>query len=763
MGLFDWIRRRKPREEQKAELVFGAPLDYGSRHQQLERRVDPSIEDLPLFHYWHARAMLFDPVVRFGLNVRNSAISCAEVEVTGASEAVVSFVKKQWEFLWGKYSSKLAHTKRYGYGGYEVVYRQRAGQLLIDGLREFSPIDCRPLLVRGDIVGVSVKTANFGKTRLIAPRGLLCTFDAEFNDPYGRSILRRSYSPWWEKWMDGGAVKVSRLRMIKDAYIGDTLTYPMNQKIVLPDGTEVPWRDIIRELGENRLAGGIMALPALFDGQGRELVKYTAAHDTGRPEGIWQWVTNLDVNIWRGMDVFEEVIKASETGSGYSGRSVPLMMFLGACNDEVTELDEAIDRQVLRPLVWLNFGGDPEYSIAPKDLVETFAKKTQGNAMGGGAMGGTGGGQPRQPGQPKEAAGEYIDYRQRNGAMGKRKNPNFGKSGGQQFAEDPEFESKHPRGGDHENPGRFSQGRGGDATTAERPAARVASKTDSTGKPKPSKEEKAAQAERKFSELMASKTPEDAEAFQRARADGIAIPPAWTEVTYYGADKDIRAEGRDDKGRKQRAENPEYRQRVSDENNARISRDLKPRMGEIREQLRQDAMAGNEESKVLYLISHTGFRIGGRGDGKAKVQAFGASTLQGEHVAVSGDTVTFDFPGKKGVRQHHTVVDPVLADMLRDTKPGEKIFSTRDDKVRAAWQDRYGGAKVHDIRHVVATELAERALAQKIPPPPKTKMERKKIIKDVATIAAQTLGNNPSQTLGTYIDPQLWSRVEVAA
>ena len=349
MGLLDWIQRRKPQQQQKKELVLAAPLEYGSRHFQLERRADPSIEDLPIFHYWHARAMLFDPVVRFGLNVRNSAISCAQIEVEGDSPAVCEFVKKQWDILWGKYSSKLAHTKRYGYGGYEVLYRQDNGLLCIDGLQEFSPIDVRPLLVRGQVCGLSVKTAGFGKRNLIAPRGLLCTFDSEFNDPYGRSILRRSYSPWWEKWMDGGAVKTSRLRMIKDAFIGDTFTYPMNQKVVLPDGTEVPWRDIIREMGENRLAGGIMALPAIYDANGRELVKYTPARDSGNPEGIWKWVDGLDINIWRGMDVFEEVIRASETGSGYSGRSVPLMMFLGSCNDEVKELVEAVDQQVLRP------------------------------------------------------------------------------------------------------------------------------------------------------------------------------------------------------------------------------------------------------------------------------------------------------------------------------------------------------------------------------------------------------------------------------
>lgn len=310
-------------------------------------------------------------------------------------------------------------------------------------------------------------------------------------------------------------------------------------------------------------------------------------------------------------------------------------------------------------------------------------------------------------------------------------------------------ESEHPR-----NLGKFAEKSG--AKGKEKAPAKPK-------KPKQSQEEKDAASSQKFDELMATKTPADAKAFRSARADGIAIPPAWTEVSYHGKGADILAAGRDAKGRKQRAENPEYRQRISDANNARITKDLIPRMPEIRKKLRADAIAGNEEAKVLYLISLTGFRIGGKGDGKAKEQAFGASTLTGDHVKVDGDTVTFNFPGKHGVKQEHSVTDPVVAKMMKGAQPGKPIFNTKDAKVRAAWQDQYGGEKVHDIRHVVASEIAKAEINKLIPPPPRNEKDRKKLIMEVSTTAAKTLGNNPSQTLGTYIDPRLWDRVKVAA
>ena len=59
-----------------------------------------------------------------------------------------------------------------------------------------------------------------------------------------------------------------------------------------------------------------------------------------------------------------EVVKASQTGSGYSGRSIPFLVVLSVCNNELVEIVKCVDQQVLRPLACLNFGGDPDYEIS---------------------------------------------------------------------------------------------------------------------------------------------------------------------------------------------------------------------------------------------------------------------------------------------------------------------------------------------------------------------------------------------------------------
>ena len=79
--------------------------------------------------------------------------------------------------------------------------------------------------------------------------------------------------------------------------------------------------------------------------------------------------------------------------------------------------------------------------------------------------------------------------------------------------------------------------------------------------------------------------------------------------------------------------------------------------------IRRD-MNYSEDALVLYLIAKTGFRIGGKSETHAAVKAFGASTLQCSHVSVSGDKLSFDFIGKKGIRVRKILYDKHLAQVI---------------------------------------------------------------------------------------------------
>lgn len=273
------------------------------------------------------------------------------------------------------------------------------------------------------------------------------------------------------------------------------------------------------------------------------------------------------------------------------------------------------------------------------------------------------------------------------------------------------------------------------------------------------KEEKQKLAEEKFNQLMETKSESDRHAFMEARKHGIAIPPAWVNVTFNKEPKDgVIAVGTDAKGRKQRLEDAEYRAGKIREKHERIQSNLEPKFDNMVKTLKKEAEK-SVEAQVLYLITQTAFRIGGEGDGRAREKAYGASTLLGKHVTVKGNTVTFDFIGKEGVKQHHVVKDPLIAKFVSNVEPEERIFKTNETKIRNYWKS-LGGEKVHDIRSLLATRLAKQRLSELIPPAPKTMKELLILQKDIGEKASQKLGNRPSEALNTYIDASIFPEVK---
>lgn len=387
--------RDRIKDARAAKIAVTGGTDPTAGYRATNRRRWDSIhDDLPFFNLRHAVLMLTDPVVRFGLNVRDAALSLAEVDVTSTDARVVQFVGKTWKRIWGQHGNALMRTKRYGYAGFQVNLALDDAELVdFQGLKPFAPADVRVLVGDSGPRGLIVKNAGarygqMNEREIFSPNALWTTFDSEFGEPYGQAILRRSYGHWWEKWMDHGVVKVTQLRMIKDAYMGLVGWYPPNKVHRDVDGNEIPWVDLIREALENMMAGSAVALPMFRDEvTGEKLIEVEAPKDTGNPVGIWEWTDRTDHSIWRGLDVFQEVIEASETGSGYSGRSVPLMMFLQSVSVEFAELLAAADRDIIRWLVWMNFGPDAEYDITPHSLIESFAEDTAGTQLAGNTMG----------------------------------------------------------------------------------------------------------------------------------------------------------------------------------------------------------------------------------------------------------------------------------------------------------------------------------------------------------------------------------------
>jgi len=393
--------RRRSRSQIKEQILTTDPTEnYKSTRYTYYGEL--FVQRLPLWRLWTARMMLTsDPIINFSLNVRNAALSALEVTVKAKNERVATWVKKQWNYLWNQHRTRVVSAKKWGFAPLQCLFKMNKHTGLIDvsGLKDFAPEDARALEYKNKLCGQRIKGIP-----MFHPQCLWMKFNEEFGSPYGHAVTRRQYPAWYEKWMDHGAKRLVQLRMIKDAYIGDIFWYPPNVNAQLPNGQTIPWRDLMREIGENRLSGAALTLPLLLDSNGKELTRYNPPTGVPGASDIFNWVDYCDDDILKGADVPIEVVKAADTGSGYSGRSIPFLVLLSVCNNEASDIVQCIRDQVLRPLAWLNWGGDVEFEIDPVDLVKSFAGNAAGSPMGGGAIGGQPSQVPQEVPQQQEAA-----------------------------------------------------------------------------------------------------------------------------------------------------------------------------------------------------------------------------------------------------------------------------------------------------------------------------------------------------------------------
>lgn len=417
----------------------------------------------PIFSLIQADLMLLDHQVWLGLVVGNAPLLSAEVEVEGPDDEVNKFVGQQWDRLWTTCAPKILQSKHYGYSGYEVMYDEVDGRLEFDTLRDLHPRDTTVLrTMGGQFAGMAVRgirhhdqqRTHRGQVNVLGSKCLWVAYNALHGSRYGRALLQHAYAPWYEKAMDGGHYDLRRLRMLKDAWIGDVMYYLLGMKFTGPEGQEISARDLAREAGEMRMSGGVMALPMRYskDGKQEKILEYTPPTQVTGATPIQESIDSIDWDIMDGLLVPREVIEASETGSGFSGRSIPFLAFLNIRDAEFGEDVRQVNEQTIHPLVCINYGRAraDSYKLKPKPLVETFGKQMKGLGQGQG--------QSPQPNQPPAQVGQQPGAGagfpwQRGGQQGGAN----GRPGGQpmQFS-DPAFESKHPRG-QPDNAGQFAK------------------------------------------------------------------------------------------------------------------------------------------------------------------------------------------------------------------------------------------------------------------------------------------------------------------
>ena len=244
--------------------------------------------------------------------------------------------------------------------------------------------------------------------------------------------------------------------------------------------------------------------------------------------------------------------------------------------------------------------------------------------------------------------------------------------------------------------------------------------------------------------------------------DGLRIPPAWTDVQVNpDPEGSLLVTGHDAKGRLQYVYSAKFMDTQKAAKFERITA-LDREFDQIKSanSANRADPARAEEADCLHLIMETGIRPGSDRDTKAAKQAFGATTLRGEHVKQTDSGVRLQYVGKKGVDLDIPISNPETARMLVDRAEragaSGRLFDT-DSHTLLAYTHTLGSGsfKTKDFRTLVGTSMAKTEIAKLSKPT--TKAAFKKQVSAVAKAVAAKLGNTPSVALKSYIAPEVFA------
>lgn len=373
--------------------------------------------DLPLFTFLTIRYMIVDPTIRLGLAMRMAPLAGIKFGYKKAGQfiegvecknpEVKEFLDRQVKRIWKTSIEKMCADQIWGWSAGELMYRIKNNKVQFDTLIDRHATDTRALMRNHRLCGVQFhNTAKTGEVRLgLDGKAWWSAFRPEANRFYGDSILKGAYSPFADKWFDGGALDSARLFMHADAYAGRSIGYPPGFTNV--DGEDIPNRDIAREMEEQMKTGAVISYPLIYDERGNEMWKINPVQMADNPSHILQYPKDLDVQMLRGMEIPDDVLTAEATGS-WQGKRVPMQAFYSGLNIWASCLVASVQSYILEPLVWWNWRKVVDFDLGFMPLDEQAMEQfQQGGPQGGApAAGGAPGSSPGALGpSPQPAVG----------------------------------------------------------------------------------------------------------------------------------------------------------------------------------------------------------------------------------------------------------------------------------------------------------------------------------------------------------------------
>jgi hypothetical protein len=425
------------------DKLLGEPLTEGYR-PTLPTWLYWATETIPqLFLLRDIELMVIHPVVLSALNFFKGGISGVEFDVRCEHPEAAPFIDAHCRAYWDRGVPLLQGGYEYGWIAAECLYTDRDGPLAWDGFAQFSPRDVFLLTRERVPVGVRVRQVPLrqreqgptdgqksdsimsdargqGAVDLwlasadVPAKGLWYVHNPRYSQFYGQSQLLGAWRPWRRlAWKDGAETNIDG-GFYRFFYSGPLVKYPEEDYQAQPGAPATTLdsqgrprryaRDMARMMAEQYKSGAGVGMPStkyhpdLGGGDKWELV---LPKSTLNIDGGVNYVKHLWDQIRYGVGVPPELMEAAETGSGYSGRSIPLEAFLLQQQRLADNFLDLFVAQVLRPLVRWNFG-PVRFEVKVKPLLETKSRLKQAQGGHGSAE------QPGSSGLPGQAPPEGV-------------------------------------------------------------------------------------------------------------------------------------------------------------------------------------------------------------------------------------------------------------------------------------------------------------------------------------------------------------------
>lgn len=406
--------------------------------------------------------MLLHPVVHSALSFYKGGISTVDFEIKCDQPEAAEFVYEQCQRFWDRGVPLLQGGYEYGWIGLENNYDDDAGKLCWDSLMQFSPRDT--FLLTQDYKPIGVRVKNVRKkgsvdlwlaSQDVPAKALWYVHCPRFNAFYGRSQLQGAWRAWRRlAWKDGLETVIDH-GLYRYAFTGPVIKYP--DEAIQASAQGIPattldaqgrpmryCRDVARQIAEWAKTGAGIGIPStMYDqtaGGGPKWDVQFPKHvlDVAPLIGAAKY---LHDQIYYGVGVPPELLSASESGSGYSGRAIPMEAFITQQQRLADAILHLFVEQVLRPLVRWNWGGQVRFDVKVKPLLET--KREQQGGLSNekappnqqppeeGRMPGPGVGLPGQNAQPPGVQSPYQNDTQTAFNKGGRGKTKYGAGGDQ--------------------------------------------------------------------------------------------------------------------------------------------------------------------------------------------------------------------------------------------------------------------------------------------------------------------------------------------